>query len=67
MELLEYLTSPPGQEQIVARSELAANPSVPPSEHIREWAKVKIDPIAVNEAGPLLDDAITLMLEVGWT
>ena len=24
------------------------------------------DPIAVDEAGPLLDDAVQLMLDVGW-
>jgi ABC-type Fe3+ transport system substrate-binding protein len=63
---MEYLTSPPAQEQIVAGSEFAANPDVPPAEHIRDWADVKVDPIAVDEAGPLLDDAIALMLEVGW-
>jgi iron(III) transport system substrate-binding protein len=66
VRLLEYLTSPPAQEQIVAGSEFAANPDVPPTEHIRDWADVKLDPIAVEEAGFLLDDAIALMLEVGW-
>ena len=65
--LLEYLTSPPAQEEIVAGSEFAANPAVPPAEHIRDWGGVKVDPIAVNEAGPLLDDAIAMMLAVGWT
>jgi len=64
--LIEYLTTPPAQEQIVALSEFAANPAVPPAEHIRHWADVKVDPIAVDKAGPLLDDAIALMLEVGW-
>ena len=55
--LMEYLTSPPAHEAIVERSEFAANPAVPPPEHIRDWANVKIDPIAVEEAGPLLDEA----------
>jgi iron(III) transport system substrate-binding protein len=64
--LIEFLTTPEAQRQIVARSEFAANPDVPPAEHIREWADVKIDPIAVNEAGPLLDDAVAMMLDVGW-
>ena len=64
--LMEWLTSPPAQEQIVSRSEFAANPDVPPSDHISDWADVKIDPIAVEEAGPLLDEAVALMLEVGW-
>jgi iron(III) transport system substrate-binding protein len=64
--LLEYLTSPAAQAKIVAGSEFAANPAVPPAEHIRSWSDVKIDPIAVEEAGPLLNDAVALMLEVGW-
>jgi iron(III) transport system substrate-binding protein len=64
--LIEFLTSPAAQAEIVAGSEFAANPAVPPPEHIRDWADVKIDPIAVTDAGPLLDDAIALMLEVGW-
>jgi iron(III) transport system substrate-binding protein len=64
--LIEYLTSPPAQEEIIEGSEFAANPAVPPPEHIKHWADVKIDPIAVEEAGPLLDEAVALMLEVGW-
>src|SRR3954454_5517831 len=39
--LMEWLTSPPAQEEIVANSELAANPDVPPPAHIRDWADVK--------------------------
>ena len=65
--LMEWLTSPPAQEQIVARSEFAANPTVPPPPHLREWANVKQDPIDGERAGPLLADAVALMLEVGWT
>ena len=65
--LLEYLTSPKAQAQIVARGEFAANPEVPPTKHIKDWATVKTDPIDVERAGPLLADAIALMLEVGWT
>ncbi|MDN5747864.1 MAG: extracellular solute-binding protein [Pseudonocardia sp.] len=64
--LMEWLTSPQAQEQIVARGEFAANPTVPPAPHIRDWADVRIDPIAVEEAGPLLDDAVAMMLRVGW-
>ncbi|MDQ3987838.1 MAG: extracellular solute-binding protein, partial [Actinomycetota bacterium] len=64
--LMEWLTSPPAQERIVAGSEFAANPEVAPPAHIRNWADVKIDPIAVEQAGPLLDEAVALMLEVGW-
>lgn len=64
--LMEWLTSPRAQEQIIARSEFAANPDVPPAPHIEDWAEVRIDPIAVEEVGPLLDDAVAMMLEVGW-
>lgn len=65
-QLIEWLTSPAAQEEIVAGSEFPANPAVPPAPHIRDWADVTLDPIAYDEAGPLLDDAIELMLEVGW-
>ena len=65
-QLLEFLTSPEAQEEIVARGEFAANPTVPPAPVVADWADVKIDPIAVNEAGPLLDQATALMLDVGW-
>lgn len=64
--LMEWLTSPPAQRQIVSRSEFAANPDVGPPDHISDWADVEIDPIAVEDAGPLLDEAVALMLEVGW-
>ncbi len=64
--LMEYLTSRAAQEKIVSSSEFAANPKVAPPPDFRAWGKVKMDPIAVEEAGPLLDDAVALMLEVGW-
>ncbi|HEX6387848.1 MAG TPA: extracellular solute-binding protein [Solirubrobacteraceae bacterium] len=64
--LLEHLTSPEGQEEIVANGELAVNPEVPPAEHIADWADVKLDPIDVEQAGRLLPDAVALMQEVGW-
>ncbi|MGQ0716176.1 MAG: extracellular solute-binding protein [Pseudonocardiales bacterium] len=64
--LMEWLTSPPAQEQVVAGSEFAANPDVPPPAHIRDWADVKIDPIDVEKVGPRLGEAVALMLEVGW-
>ena len=65
-ELIEFLTSRRAQEEIVTGGELAANPAVAPAGVVSDWADVKIDPIAVNEAGPLLDQAIALMLDVGW-
>jgi iron(III) transport system substrate-binding protein len=64
--LMEFLTDVSAQEEIVTQSEFAANPDVPPPEHIRDWADVRIDPIAVDEAGPLVAEAVELMLEVGW-
>jgi iron(III) transport system substrate-binding protein len=65
-QLIEWLTSPPAQEELIAGSEFPVNPDVQPAEHIRDWAGIKVDPIAANEAGPLLEQAIQLMLEVGW-
>jgi iron(III) transport system substrate-binding protein len=66
IQLMEYLTSVEAQEEIVSGSEFAANPDVPPAEHIAHWADVKTDPIDVEAAGPLLADAVELMLDVGW-
>jgi iron(III) transport system substrate-binding protein len=65
--LMEWLTSPPAQEHIIAGSEFAANPAVPPPAHIRDWADVRIDPIDGQHAGPALQQAIAMMLRVGWT
>ncbi len=64
--LLEHLTGVEAQTEIVANSELAANPKVPPPAHIRDWADVKRDPIDVEAAGRLLPDAIRMMQAVGW-
>jgi iron(III) transport system substrate-binding protein len=64
--LLEHLTAPEAQREIVAGGELAVNPEVEPAEHIREWADVKLDPIDVEQAGRLLPDAVALMQKVGW-
>jgi iron(III) transport system substrate-binding protein len=64
--LLEHLTSPAGQQEIVANGELAADARTPPQEHIADWAEVKQDPIDVAKAGALLPDAVALMQEVGW-
>lgn len=65
--LMEWLTSPPAQREIIAGSEFAANPQVPPAAHISGWAEVKQDPIDAEKAGPLLPEAAALMLSVGWT
>src|SRR5215213_7049922 len=66
VSLMEHLTTPEAQKEIVANSELAVSASVPPPEHIRDWADVKRDPIDVERAGALLPDAIELMQQVGW-
>jgi iron(III) transport system substrate-binding protein len=62
--LMEHLTSPAAQREIVKNGEFAVE--VPPAEHIRDWADVKLDPIDVERAGELLPDAVALMQEVGW-
>jgi iron(III) transport system substrate-binding protein len=66
IRLMEFLTSAEAQEEIVSGSEFAANPDVPPADHIAHWADVQTDPIDVEAAGPLLADAVELMLDVGW-
>ena len=65
-ELMEYLTSPEAQREIVENGELAVNEDVAPAAHIRDWARVKKDPIDVARAGRLLPDAVALMQQVGW-
>ncbi|HWT21977.1 MAG TPA: extracellular solute-binding protein [Solirubrobacteraceae bacterium] len=66
IRLMEYLTGPEAQREIVENSELAANVDVAPAAHIRDWATVKKDPIDVARAGALLPEAIALMQQVGW-
>jgi iron(III) transport system substrate-binding protein len=66
IRLMEFLTGREAQEAIVENGEFAANPDVPPAEHIRDWAGVKTDPIDVERAGPLLATAVELMQRVGW-
>ena len=66
VRLMEFLTGREAQEAIVENGEFAANPDVPPAEHIRDWADVELDPIDVAQAGALLPDAVQLMQDVGW-
>jgi iron(III) transport system substrate-binding protein len=66
IRLMEFLTAREAQEAIVQNSEFAANPDVPPAEHLRDWADVKTDPIDVEKAGPALERAVALMQRVGW-
>jgi iron(III) transport system substrate-binding protein len=66
IELLESLTARKAQIHITENSELAVDPDVPPPAHIRDWSKVKMDPIDVADAGRLLPKAVALMQQVGW-
>jgi iron(III) transport system substrate-binding protein len=66
LRLVEYLTDAEVQEAFTERMEFAANPETPPPPALRDWAGVRIDPIDVERAGPLLQEAVALMLEVGW-
>jgi iron(III) transport system substrate-binding protein len=66
IRLMEFLTRPEAQRTIAANGEFAANPAVPPAAPIRDWAKVKTDPIDVDRAGARLDEAVALMQRVGW-
>lgn len=66
IRLMEFLTARKAQELIVANSEFAANPAVPPARHIRDWAGVKTDAIDVERAGGSLPAAVALMQRVGW-
>ncbi|MDZ7676198.1 MAG: extracellular solute-binding protein [Acidimicrobiales bacterium] len=66
LQLIEYLSTAEAQATFTDRSEFAANPEVPPADHLSDWDGIVLDPIDVEEAGPLLDEAVELMLEVGW-
>jgi iron(III) transport system substrate-binding protein len=66
IRLMEFLTDREAQEAIVENGEFAADPDVPPADHISDWAGVKTDPIDVERAGPLLADAVAMMQRVGW-
>ncbi|HEX7134207.1 MAG TPA: extracellular solute-binding protein [Iamia sp.] len=66
VRFLEFMTSDAAEDHVVEGSEFAANPDVPAPAWIADWADVEKDPIVADEAGPLLDEAVELMLEVGW-
>ncbi len=66
VRLIGFLTERKAQEEIIARGEFPANPAVPVLEQFADWADVKSDPIDVKHAGPKIEEAIALMLEVGW-
>lgn len=66
LRLIEFLTGDEAQDSFTVGSEFAANPDADPPAHIADWADVVLDPIDVERAGPLLADAVELMLAVGW-
>jgi iron(III) transport system substrate-binding protein len=66
VRLVRFLQGREAQEAIAANGEFPVNPDVPPAEHIRDWAGVKVDPMDVAGAGEHAEDAIALMAGVGW-
>jgi len=66
LRLIEFLTGDEAQDTFTVGSEFPANPDADPPAHIADWADVVLDPIDVERAGPLLSDAVELMLAVGW-
>jgi len=66
LRLIEFLTGDEAQGTFTVGSEFPANPDADPPAHIADWADVVLDPIDVERAGPLLADAVELMLSVGW-
>jgi iron(III) transport system substrate-binding protein len=66
LALIEYLTTRDAQNMLASRGEFPVNDEAAPPEQFVAWEDVVTDPIDVEHAGPLLEDAIALMLEVGW-
>lgn len=64
--LMEHLTAPGAQREIAANGEFAANPDVPPADHIGDWAGIERDIIDVEGAGENLSAAVEMMERVGW-
>jgi iron(III) transport system substrate-binding protein len=66
-ELIDFLRRPAEQEEFVENNhEFPAVGHAKPSKEIAQFGTFKRDPIDVAGAGPLLDDALKLMDEVGW-
>ncbi len=66
-ELIRFLREP-AQQEVFARNnhEFPAVSGASPPPEIERFGDFKRDPIDVDRAGPLLDDALRLMDEVGW-
>ena len=67
IKLIEYLTSEEAQEVYVNNSyEYPANPSVEPSEIVKNWGEFKIDKLNLNALGEYRPDAIKIFDRTGW-
>ena len=67
IKLIEYLTSEEAQEVYVSNSyEYPANPSVEPSEIVKNWGEFKIDKLNLNALGEYRSDAIKIFDRTGW-
>jgi iron(III) transport system substrate-binding protein len=65
--LIEHLVRPGPQAKLAGNNhEFPVAPGAEPSAEIERFGDFKRDPIDVDRAGPLLDDALRLMDEVGW-
>jgi iron(III) transport system substrate-binding protein len=65
--LMEYLTSPENQALFAANNkEFPVSEGVEAAPEIARFGDFKRDPVDVDRAGPLLDEAVRLMNEVGW-
>ena len=67
IKLMEFLTAP-AQQAALARNnhEFGVNDDVEPTPEIARFGDFKQDPIDVAAAGKRLDEALSLMSDVGW-
>ena len=67
IKLIEYLTSEEAQEVYVNNSyEYPANPSVEPSEIVKNWGEFKIDKLNLNALGEYRIESIKIFDRTGW-
>jgi iron(III) transport system substrate-binding protein len=67
VKLIEYLTRPKNQALFAENNkEFPVAKGVDVAPEIAQFGSFKRDPIDVDRAGPLLDDALRLMDQVGW-
>jgi iron(III) transport system substrate-binding protein len=66
VRLVEFMVGAEAQRAIAENGEFPANPRVPPASSIRDWTRVKQDPIDVPGAARHARDAVVLMNRVDW-